>query len=81
MWYSSYSGKFFSIVYQLNTKKDSIILWKNGGVANNNNKFQMHIIIPKQNISDAIINFKSYFLNKKKQEFNYNKLKVLIYQE
>ncbi len=79
--YPSFPDKDFSLVYQLSTKNDSIILWRNTGITNENKKFQVHLEIPKQNVLDSIIYFKSYFWNKNKKEFNLNNFKVLIYQK
>jgi phosphoglycerol transferase MdoB-like AlkP superfamily enzyme len=70
----------FTLVYQLSTKKDSVIFWGNTGINYEKQLFQAHIKIPGQHVSDSIVYFKSYFWNKNKQKFSFRDLKILLYE-
>ncbi len=79
-----YSGKLnddFIFVYQLSTKNDSIIYWKSNRLSENAKSFQVHNHIPKQNVSDSILYFNSYFRNKGRKNIRFEKLKILLYMK
>jgi hypothetical protein len=79
----SYKGvkKATSIVYQLSDAKDSIIFWKNFGLAPDNTSVQFRAVIPKQNISEDSVWFNSFFWNRSKQKIEYRDLSARIYTE
>lgn len=68
-----------SIVYQLSGANDSVIFWKNIGLARNKTSMQYRAVIPKQNISADSVWFNSYFWNKNKQKIKYRNLTTNIY--
>jgi hypothetical protein len=70
-----------SIVYQLSDAKDSIVFWRNFGLAPNNTSVQFRTVIPKQNISADSVWFNSFFWNRSKQKIEYRDLSTRIYTE
>lgn len=73
--------KDLSVVFQLSTKKDSLIYWQSSTVTNESKIFNAEIKIPKQNISDSVVYFNSYFWNKNLKDFKYRNLKFQMYQK
>ena len=73
--------KGLSLVYQLSTANDSIIFWGNTPITSDMKIISTRIEIPKQNRSDSVVFFGSYFWNKSKQNFKFGKLKYAILQK
>jgi len=73
--------KNLSVVFQVSTIKDSLIFWQSSTVTNESKMFSAEIKIPKQNISDSVVYFNSYFWNKNLKDFKFDKLKFQLYQK
>jgi phosphoglycerol transferase MdoB-like AlkP superfamily enzyme len=73
--------KDLSIVFQLSTNKDSLIYWQGLNVTNESKLFNAQIKIPRQNISDSVVYFNSYFWNKNSKGFKFSNLKFHLYQK
>lgn len=73
--------KDLSVVFQLSTKKGSLIYWQSSTVTNESKMFHAEIKIPRQNVSDSVVYFKSYFWNKNLKDFKFRNLKFQIYQK
>lgn len=73
--------KNLSIVFQLSTNKDSLIHWQSLNVTNDSKLFNAEIKIPRQNISDSVVYFNSYFWDKNSKGFKFSNLKFQLYQK
>jgi phosphoglycerol transferase MdoB-like AlkP superfamily enzyme len=73
--------KELSVVFQLSTIKDSLVYWQSSTITNESKIFHAEIKIPKQNISDSVVYFNSYFWNKNLRDFKFRNLKFQIYQK
>ena len=67
-----------SIVYQITNSKDSTLLWKNFGVAEDK-IVQAHIPINKLKVKEDILYFKSYIWNQANNNFTITDLNILLY--
>mgnify|MGYP001792364802 CR=1 FL=1 len=70
-----------SLVYQLSTVKDSLLLWQSMTLSPKENTFQAHLKLPWQSITDSTLVFKSYLLNETKGKLMFKNLDILIYGE
>lgn len=73
--------KDLCVVFQLSAKNDSLIYWQSSTISNDSKLFQAEIKIPKQNTSDSVVYFDSYFWNKNSKDFKFRNLKFQIYQK
>ncbi len=72
--------KDLSLVYQLSTKNDSILYWGASNISMQMSDFPLKLKIPKQNCSDSIVSFKSFFWNRSVQKTKFKDLKFSIHQ-
>ena len=72
--------KNLCIVFQLSTKKDSLICWQSSNVTNDSKLFNAEFEIQKQNTSDSVVFFSSYFWNKNLKSFKFSNLKFQLHQ-
>ena len=79
--YTGNIDKNLSLVYQLTTQKDSLIYWRSNRISPDQKSFQVHNHIPLQSVSDSILYLNSYFRNKGKQNFEFGKLRILVYSK
>lgn len=69
-----------SLVYQITDSKDSLLIWKNFGL-NNEEYTQYHIAINDlKNYPDTQLYFKSYLWNTNKVEFEIKNREILLYR-
>lgn len=68
-----------SVVYQLQTVNDSTIFWKNAGIGSKYNVFQTKKNIPRHNVSDSVLVFKTYIWNKDEKKISISNLDVDLY--
>lgn len=73
--------KDLCVVFQVSTKKDSMVYWQSSKVTNDSKVFHAEIKIPRQNISDSVVYFNSYFWNKNLKDFKFSNLKFQVYQK
>jgi len=73
--------KDLCVVFQVSTKKDSVIYWQSSMVTNDSKVFHAEIKIPGQNIPDSVVYFNSYFWNKNLKDFKFGNLKFQVYQK
>ncbi len=57
-----------SLVYEVRTKTDKIVFWKNAPFHDRKTDLQVHMKIPKQDVVDSTLIFKFYLWNRQKRK-------------
>ncbi|MBN2523290.1 MAG: sulfatase-like hydrolase/transferase [Bacteroidales bacterium] len=79
--YKGVKDEGVSIVYQLSDAKDSLIFWKNYGLAPKESFLQFRALIPEQDVHTDTVYFNTYFWNKKKYKIGYRNLTTGLFKK